>query len=123
MLIGVVFALVAIVVGVYLIFKERGEKDIFSVIKCEKVDTLAMSNVIKFFKQSDILEKLKENKDFIAVAMKQNETDGSFKIACCIFDKAKSNILDMEHVKCFHAKMLDRDLQEAFGDKEMIILN
>ena len=122
MLIGVVFTLVAIGVGVYLIFKNRGKKDIFSVLKCEEVDTLVMSNVIKFFKQPDILEKLNGNKDFIAVAIKQNETDGSVKLVCSVFDKAKSEVVDMEHAKCFHARMLDADLLEAFGDKEMLIL-
>lgn len=121
-LIGVAFALIAVGAGVYLFFKKQGEKVLFSMLKGEEVDRLAMPNVIKFFKQPDILAKLRENKNFIAVVMKQNEMDGSIKVICCVFDKVKSDVVDVEHAKCFHARMLDADLLEAFGDKPMVIL-
>ncbi len=119
-----IIAAVAVLCSVvmYFFFRKKNEKDFFSAVKCEEIECLSMSDVIKFFKTSDKLEKLRGNKNFIAVAIKENQPDGSFKVACCILDKEKNEVVDMENAVGFHAKNIDKDLSEAFGDKPMLVL-
>ena len=118
-----IIAVVAVLCGVvmYFFFRKKNEKNLFSAVKCEEIECLSMSDVIKFFKASDKLEKLRKNKNFIAVAIKENQPDGSFKVACCIFDKEKNEVVDINAFG-FHAKKIDNDLSDAFGDKPMLVL-
>jgi hypothetical protein len=119
-----IIAAAAVLCGVvmYFFFRKKNERNFFSAVKCEEIECLSMSDVIKFFKASDKLEKLRKNENCIAVAIKENQPDGSFKVACCIFDKEKNEVVDMENAVGFHAKKLDKDLSEAFGDKPMLVL-
>lgn len=120
-----IIASVAALCGFALFSFLRKKKDIFSLVKLkcnEEIDTLSMAHVIKYFKSPDKLSELRENKNFIAVALKENQTDGSVKVACCMFDKSISEVVDIEKAYCWYAKNLDKDLQDAFGDKPMIVL-
>lgn len=119
---GICAAVVLCSIGIYFLFKNKNNEDVFSLLPCKYVDSIGMTDVVKYFKQSDVIDKLKENKNFIAVSLKKNEPDGSFKIVCCVFDKVRSEIVDMQNAFLYHAKRLDEDLQEAFGDKPMLIL-
>lgn len=109
--------------GIFLFLRKKNILDVFSLSKCKEVECLSMSDVIKFFKDSDRLSKLRENKNFVAVAMKEKQSDGSFKVVCCIYDKEKEVVVDIENASCYHTKNIDKDLQEAFGDKSMIVLS
>ncbi len=107
--------------------KKRDEDSLFSiafdqVVKCEEIDVLDMGEVVKYFKNPSQLKMLRENKTFLAVAVKKNEPDGSFKVACCVFDKEKSEVVDIQNVCCYHAKKLGEDLRATFGDKPMVVL-
>ncbi len=81
----------------------------------EEIEFLSSDNIISFFKQKEIITKLKNNKNLIAVAIKANKN-----VILCIYDKNhKSTGADF---KIYHPKSLDKDVIEMFADKDMIIL-
>lgn len=86
------------------------------------VDVLDMADVVRFFKQADILAKLNENSNFIAVAIKEKKSDGKFRIIAALFDKEKNQVVSVEKSARWLASRLSDDLEEAFGDKSMIVL-
>ena len=89
----------------------------------KEVDILKMEDVIRFFKQKEVLNKLSSNKNFIAVAIKENKKD-YYNILCAIYDKSKEKVLGIDdYALMFKAKDIDTDLKNAFGDKNMIVLN
>lgn len=47
-----------------------------------------------------------------------------YKIVFVIYDKSKEKVLDIDNCALmFKAKDIDTDLKNAFGDKDMIVLN
>lgn len=91
-------------------------------IKVKKCNFLKMEDVIAFFKNKDIIQKLKSNKDFIAVAIKEYKNN-RYHIICTLYDKAKEEVLDInDYSFMFKTKDIDNDLKNAFSDKDMIVL-
>lgn len=119
------FLVTGIAVGIAVIIivtvSSKNLKDWKNLVEAKEVDTLSFGEVISFFKQEDVSEKLKENEKNIAVAIKEKKDDAT-KIIACIFDKEKNNIADSKFAMAWNAKSIDKDLQEAFGEKDMITL-
>lgn len=90
--------------------------------KVEFVKILDMSEIVRFFKREDIIKNLQENSNFIAVAIKEKKDDGKFRVTAAVFDKAENQIVDIGNSKVWLSESLSDDLQEAFGDKSMIVL-
>ena len=110
----------AVGIGVIIAITNKFSKKFYNV---KEVDILKMEDVIIFFKQKEVLNKLSSNENFIAVAIKENKKD-YYNILCAIYDKSKEEVLDIDNCALmFKAKDIDTDLKNAFGDKNMIVLN
>lgn len=114
---------IAVVIAIIVIVtvSSKNLKDWKNLVEAKEIDTLYFGEVISFFKQSDINTKLKENEKYIAVTIKEKK-DNNTKIIACIFDQEKNNIADIKYATAWNAKSIDNDLLEAFGEKDMIIL-
>lgn len=81
-------------------------------------------NIISFFKDPQRLKKLKEDKNRIAISIKENLDNGQFNIVNCLYDKTTEEIVDMEtDAQGIEAESLDEETKQHFGDKDMIVLN
>ena len=85
------------------------------------VESLSLVDVVSFFKKPDVIKKLQEDQNRIAVALKEKSDDGSVHILLCIYDKNSSSIVG-EALKRFVARKLAADLKNVFGDKDMIVM-
>ena len=110
----------AVGIGIIIAFANKFSKKFYNI---KEVDILKMEDVIIFFKQKEVFDKLKSNDNFIAVAIKENKKD-YYNILCAIYDKSKEEVLNFDNCALmFKAKDIDTDLKNAFGDKDMIVLN
>ena len=110
----------AVGIGVIIAITNKFSKKLYDT---KEVDILKMEDVIIFFKQKEVLNKLSSNENFISVAIKENKKD-YYQILCAIYDKNKEEVLDIDNCALmFKAKDIDTDLKNAFGDKNMIVLN
>lgn len=110
------------VVGVasFLFFFKRNAAKNYPNIK--ELELLKMEDVIVFFRKKEVLEKLKSNENIIAVAIRENKKD-YYEILCTLYDQEKKEILNIDECSLiFKTKNIDKDLKNAFGDKDMIIL-
>ncbi|WP_163533537.1 hypothetical protein [Helicobacter suis] len=85
-------------------------------------DMLSMKEIIAFFKQGDVVQKLKGNSNMVAVAVREQQSDGRLKITLAPYDKQQSAIATNAPMKIYLVKRLDEDLEKNFGGKEMIVL-
>lgn len=83
-----------------------------------------VKNILGFFKNPQRLQKLKEDQNLIAVAIKKNLDDGNFQTVNCLFNK-EEGILEnpKEDALVVTSEELDPQLEQAFGNKDMIVLN
>lgn len=110
----------AVGIGIIIAITNKFSKKLYDT---KEVDILKMEDVIRFFKKKEIFDKLKSNDNFIAVAIKENKKD-YYNILCTIYDKNKEKVLDIDNCALmFKAKDIDIDLKNAFGNKDMIVLN
>ena len=114
-IIGIV-AGVALGVGTYFLFKKKTK--IEDVIEYESVETLTLELVVSFFKNLDVLKMLKEDKNLLAVAIKD---DSAKAIVLACFDKEKNEIV-YDKCKGYKYQKLNDDLIQMFGNKDMIVL-
>ena len=75
----------AVGIGIIIAITNKFSKKLYNV---KEVDILKMEDVIIFFKKKEILDKLKSNNNFLAVAIKENKKD-YYQILCAIYDKSK----------------------------------
>ena len=70
------------------------------------------------------MKKLQEDKNRIAISIKENLDNGQFNIVNCLYDKTTEEIVDMEtDAQGIEAESLDEETKQHFGDKDMIVLN
>lgn len=112
----VVLAVIAVLAIIFVALRKMAGG-----IPYTEVESLGMADVIKVFKKPEVLEKLKSNKNYIAVAIKETLDDGSAKIVATTFDNEKNEVVSTPFC-AWKAKKPEADLLEAFGDKSMIIL-
>ncbi|MEI0518500.1 hypothetical protein [Brachyspira murdochii] len=86
-------------------------------------DVVTMEELIRFYKNDDVIQHLKENKDLLAVAIKKQLDDGNIHILATIFN---NNTKEAEYIEKYmlnyKTAKLDEDLKNAFKDKDMIVL-
>ena len=83
-----------------------------------------VTNIVSFFKDSQRLKKLQEDKNRIAISIKENLDNGQFNVVNCLYDKTMEEIVDMEtDALGINAESLDEETKQHFGDKDMIVLN
>ena len=98
-------------------------RSIWAFIK-HKVETILnfARNIVGFFKNPSKLKKLKENKDLMAISIKENLADGNYKVVNCLFNEATNKVEDYEESLGIDAEDIDSKTEQAFGDKAMIVL-
>lgn len=81
-------------------------------------------NIVGFFKNPSRLKKLKENKNLMAIAIKENLANGNYKTVNCLFNKATNKVEDEDYQEALGIKSndIDSETEQAFGDKAMIVL-
>lgn len=80
-------------------------------------------NIVNFFKNPQILNKLKQNRDLIAISIKENLGNGNYNVLNCVFDKERQEVVYMkEDAMGITAESLDKETEKAFGNKDMLIL-
>lgn len=83
-----------------------------------------VTNIVSFFKDPQRLKKLQEDKNRIAISIKENLDNGKFNVINCLYDKTTEEIIDMEtDALGINAESLDEETKQHFGDKDMIVLN
>ena len=112
----VVLAVIAVLAIIFVVLRKTAGG-----IPYTEVESLGMADVIKVFKRPEVLEKLKSNENYKAVAVKGTHDDAFTSIVATVFDAEKNEVIS-EPFCAWKAKMLEADLLEAFGDKSMIIL-
>ena len=112
----------AVGIGVIIAFANKFSKKLYNV---KEVEILKMEDVIIFFKKKEIIEKLKSDSNLLAVAIKEQVKD-KYNIVLTLYDKSTDEVLNIDNCAYalkFKAKDIDTDLKNAFGDKDMIVLN
>jgi len=74
--------------------------------------------MVRFFKQPDVLKILKEDKNLLAVATK-DDVAKTVILAC--FDKEK-NVILADNYKGYKYQTLSDDIIQMFGNKDMLVL-
>ena len=131
-LISVILVVVVVIVA-FVFFKNRNnfsfetiEQDTLTrndfPFETMEQDALTMKEVIEFFKQDEVLKILKENRKLLAVAIRKNLPDNKIQLILTLFDTTKEDVIEFPSAKAYIVKTLDSDLEQNFGDKEMIIL-
>lgn len=77
-------------------------------------------NIVNYFKNKESI--LKNNPDVIAVSIKENLRNGDYNIVNCLYDKEEDDILGYNYAQGIEAEELDAKTRNAFGNKDMIIL-
>ena len=83
-----------------------------------------VNNIINFFRNPQILNKLKEDRDLIAISIKENLDNGQFNVVNCLYDKVLEDIVEVETDAIgIEAEKLDKETKQRFGNKDMIVLS
>lgn len=88
----------------------------------QEVPYITLELVKEYFQRPKTLKLLKDNKDFLAVAIKEKKTEGRTSITLTLYDTRKEEIATDVEAITYRGERLDQGLEEAFGDKEMIVL-
>ena len=111
----VVLAAIALIIFIGKIKKNSCPFDL------SEVEIIGMKEIISVFKRPEVIEKLKSNTNYKAVVVKEQMEDGYLKIVATIFDSGKNEIIE-NSLQAWKTKVLEPELEEAFGDKSMLIL-
>lgn len=76
-------------------------------------------NIVSWFKDSDRIRILEENKNTLALTLKEKLDSNEYKVINCLFNKNDNKIIDAQVIT---TDKLDKNTKEQFGTKEMIIL-
>lgn len=80
-------------------------------------------NIVSFFKNRNRLRKLEEERDLIAVSIKENLGNNNYRVVNCLYDKAEEEVVDMEEDAIgIESNGIDSETKQSFGNKDMIVL-
>lgn len=118
--IGIAAAVIVGVIVAFLCKRKGGDSSLYPTIK---KTTLSMQEAVNFFKAPERLAFLKQNPDYIAVAIKEKTDDGTYQIVLCCFNKAEGTLVNPEeNAVVYKVQALDEDLERLFNGKDMIVL-
>ena len=82
-----------------------------------------VKNIVGFFKDPQRLKKLQEEKNTIAVTIKEHLDNENYHVVNCLYNVETDEIVDMEtDALGMDAESLDEETKQKFGDKDMLIL-
>lgn len=80
-------------------------------------------NIVSFFKNRNRLRKLEENRDLIAVSIKENLGNNNYRVVNCLYDEVEEEVVDMEEDAIgIESNGIDSKTKQSFGNKDMIVL-
>ena len=83
-----------------------------------------VKNIVAFFKNKERLEQLKQNRNLKAIAIKEKLESGEFRTVKCLFNTEENTIVNPEKdAEVVTSETIDQELEQAFGDKDMIVLS
>ena len=90
----------------------------------EEVETLKFGDVVAFFKQEDFQARFRANRDLLAVAIRKPLDGGAWEVSLCAFDQTTEKVApeDFPEGRRYRAQKLDDALAQAFGDKDMLVV-
>lgn len=87
-----------------------------------QIDTLNLQDIIAYFKEPKRLSLLQSNANYKCIVLKDTGQNTKYAVLCCIFDSEKNTIANNGDMQIFESDFLQEELQNAFADKNMIIL-
>lgn len=79
--------------------------------------------IVSFFKNPERLRKLKEDRNNVAVAIKEKLDTGEYQVVNCLFNKEEGKLVNPEEdAEIIQAENLDAQTMQNFGDKDMLVL-
>ena len=113
---------VGLIGSLIFFFSKKSGAQILKSLATE-VNEIKFSDIIAFFKNPACLDTLKKNKNLLAVAIREEEADGTIFVQACLYDEEKEKVIDMENsFIVYKSKQMDDELTKNFGDKNMIVL-
>ena len=88
----------------------------------QKVDCISLRLLKEYFLEPHRRQLLKDNRELLAVAIRKQNLDGSICVTVTIYNSLKDEILNQENPVTYMAPKLETELENAFGDKDMIVL-
>lgn len=80
-------------------------------------------HIVEWFRNPKRIVILEQNKDAIAVVIKQNLENGNFNVVNCLFDTKRGEIINpVEDAICYTSEELDYETKMHFRDKDMLVL-
>lgn len=80
-------------------------------------------NIVGWFKQPERLKKLLEDRNRMAISIKERLENGNYNVVNCIFDKEKEELVDYEEdAVVIEGEELDSETKEYFGDNDMLVI-
>jgi len=84
---------------------------------------LSFKNIVMFFKDPSRLALLNENKNLLAISLKEKQSNGEYNVINCLFDEKREKIISAEcNSQGINTKYFDEETLQSFADKDMIIL-
>lgn len=81
------------------------------------------ANIVSFFRDRNRLRKLQEDRNRIAVAIKEKLDNGDYQTVNCLYDKQNVDLVDPENdAQVITSGNLDDATKQAFGNKDMIVV-
>jgi len=84
-----------------------------------------LNHILNWFQNSLRVKKLTEDRNVIAVAIKEKLNSGDYNVVNCLFDKKEDKIVvDNGEVQAevITTESLDNETLKNFGDKDMMVL-
>lgn len=100
-------------------------KGVWNLIRRIWVGIVAFTrHIVMFFRNPKILNELSQNRDAIAVSIKQQLETGDYEVVNCLFDRETNNLINPESdAEIISADDLDYATESKFGNKDMIVLH
>lgn len=113
MYIAIIIGIVIISVGAIVFYKGAN-----GALQPVVVDVLSAETVIMFFKRPEVLQRLQQDTNLLAVAVR-DRTQNIITLAC--FNKEANRIA--EEFISYQFNSMSEDLKIMFGDKPMIVFS
>jgi len=116
---------IAILVGIiFYIFSKKNLSSFESI----DIDNCEKEYLFKWFRQPKIFNQLKEKDEYIAIVIKENHplaknikvSSNKSTLIQCVFDEKRNEIIDAQILKC---KSISEEIEDMFGNTDMLILN
>ena len=80
-------------------------------------------NIVGFFMDQQRLKKLQEEKNTIAIVIKEKLENGQYNLVKCLYNKEIDDVVYKEtDAEGIEAESLDEETKQKFGDKDMLII-